>query len=57
MAACLNNIGPGLDVVGPTGNFASLSLLSKLVLIFDMLLGRLELYPILILFAPAVWKK
>ncbi|MBE6967795.1 MAG: TrkH family potassium uptake protein [Ruminococcaceae bacterium] len=57
VAACLNNVGPGLDVVGPTGNFASLSLLSKLVLIFDMLLGRLELYPILILFAPAVWKK
>lgn len=54
--SCLNNIGPGLDVVGPTSNYATLSLLSKLVLSFDMLLGRLELLPILALFSSSVWK-
>ena len=53
----MNNIGPGLNVVGPTGNFAQFSYLSKFVLIFDMLAGRLELYPLIILFTPAVWKK
>lgn len=55
--ACLNNIGPGLEVVGPTGNFADFSVLSKIVLIFDMLAGRLELFPILLLFSPYTWKK
>lgn len=55
--ACLNNIGPGLAAVGPTCNFAGLSYLSKIVLTADMLLGRLELYPILLLFAPSFWKK
>jgi trk system potassium uptake protein TrkH len=55
--ACLNNIGPGLDAVGPVGNFADFSVLSKLVLIFDMLAGRLELFPILLLFSPNTWKK
>lgn len=55
--ACLNNIGPGLGAVGPTGNFAGFSVLSKLVLIFDMLAGRLELFPILLLFSPNTWKK
>ena len=55
--ACLNNIGPGLGAVGPAGNYADLSLLSKLVLAFNMLLGRLELYPIIILFSPSAWKK
>lgn len=55
--ACLNNIGPGLGAVGPAGNFADLSLLSKLVLTINMLLGRLELYPIIILFSPSAWKK
>ena len=55
--SCLNNIGPGLDMVGPTGNYAAFSVLSKLVLTVDMLLGRLELYPILVLCAPSVWKK
>ncbi len=55
--ACLNNIGPGLDAVGPTANYASFSLLSKLVLTVNMLLGRLELYPIIILFSPSAWKK
>ncbi len=57
VAACINNIGPGLDVVGPTGNYAAFSPLSKIVLIFDMLAGRLELFPILVLFAPVAWKK
>ena len=55
--SCLNNIGPGLDAVGPTGNFASFSILSKLVLIFDMLAGRLEIFPILVLFIPHAWKR
>ena len=57
VAACLNNIGPGLGLVGPAGNFGSLSLLSKLALIFDMLAGRLELFPMLMLFSPLAWKK
>ncbi|MGN1202366.1 MAG: potassium transporter TrkG, partial [Eubacterium sp.] len=55
--SCLNNIGPGLEVVGPVGNYAGFSVLSKLVLIFDMLAGRLELFPILLLFSPNTWKK
>jgi trk system potassium uptake protein TrkH len=55
--ACFNNIGPGLDAVGPTCNFGDLNVLSKLVLIFDMLAGRLEIFPILILFSPRAWRK
>ena len=55
--AALNNIGPGLEAVGPTANFAGYSIFSKLVLIFDMLAGRLELFPMLVLFAPSTWKK
>lgn len=55
--ACINNVGPGLGVVGPAGNFSSLSSLSKLVLSFDMLVGRLEIFPMLILFTPAAWRK
>ncbi|MBR4580373.1 MAG: TrkH family potassium uptake protein [Lachnospiraceae bacterium] len=55
--ATINNIGPGLGEVGPCGNYASLSYFSKCVLIFDMLAGRLELYPILLLLTPGVWKK
>ena len=55
--ATLNNIGPGLNLVGPTGNFAFFSLPSKLVLMFDMLAGRLELFPMIVLFAPSTWKK
>ncbi len=54
---CIQNVGPGLNVVGPTGNFSSFSALSKLVLIFDMLAGRLELMPLLVLFYPPIWKK
>ena len=55
--ACLNNVGPGLGAVGPASNYSAYSLLSKLVLTFNMLLGRLELYPIIILFSPSAWKK
>ncbi len=55
--ACINNIGPGLDMVGPAGNYASFSVLSKLVLSFDMLAGRLELFPVLLLFTPSMWKR
>lgn len=55
MLACLNNIGPGLDLVGPTSNYFHFSDLSKIVLMLDMLLGRLEIFPILMLFAPSVW--
>lgn len=56
VAATLNNIGPGLNVVGPVGNFSSFSILSKCVFIFDMLTGRLELFPMLLLFVPATWR-
>lgn len=55
--ATVNNIGPGLGSVGPTGNFAEFSILSKIVLSIGMLVGRLEFYPILILFSPYMWKK
>ncbi|MEA4954753.1 MAG: TrkH family potassium uptake protein [Pseudoflavonifractor sp.] len=55
--ACLNNIGPGLDMVGPASNYAMFSDLSKLVLSMDMLLGRLEIFPILILFSPRTWQR
>ncbi|MBQ7463223.1 MAG: TrkH family potassium uptake protein, partial [Lachnospiraceae bacterium] len=56
VAATMNNIGPGLSMVGPTANFGFLSPLSKYVLMFDMLAGRLELYPMLLLFAPTTWR-
>ncbi|MCD7826231.1 MAG: TrkH family potassium uptake protein [Clostridiaceae bacterium] len=54
--AAFNNIGPGLAKVGPTQNFGFLTPLTKYVLMFDMLAGRLELFPLLILFHPAIWK-
>ena len=57
VAATFNNIGPGLEMVGPTQNFAFFSDFSKIVFIFDMLIGRLELFPMLLLFKPSVWKK
>lgn len=57
VAANLNNTGPGLGEVGPVGNYANFSIFSKLVLIFDMLAGRLELFPLLLLFSPSMWKK
>jgi len=53
---CLNNIGPGLEVVGPMGNFSGYSPWAKLLLSFDMLVGRLEIFPMLLLFAPSIWK-
>ena len=55
--ACLNNIGPGLGNVGPSGNYAGFSIFSKIVLSFDMLFGRLELMPLIILFSPSTWRK
>jgi len=55
VAATLNNIGPGLAGVGPTQNFEFFSGFTKWVLIFDMLVGRLELFPMLLLFNPRVW--
>ena len=57
VAACINNIGPGLEVVGPMGNFAAFSPASKLLLAFNMLVGRLEIFPMLLLFAPSIWKR
>ncbi len=57
VAATLNNIGPGLGLVGPTGNFDAYAQPAKYVLMFDMLAGRLELFPMLLLFAPSNWKR
>lgn len=57
IAATINNIGPGLNQVGPTCNFGSFSVLSKFVMMFDMLAGRLELFPMLLLFYPPLWKE
>ncbi len=55
VAATLNNIGPGIGEIGPTGNYSAFSTLSKLVFCFDMLAGRLELFPILVLISPEIW--
>ena len=55
--ACFNNIGPGLEAVGPTCNYSAYSTLSKLVLCFDMLAGRLEIFPILVLFSRDTWRR
>lgn len=57
VAATLNNIGPGFEIAGPMGNFSSFSYLSKSVLIFDMLAGRLEIFPLLLLFFKDTWKR
>ena len=56
-ASCFNNIGPGLGAVGPAGHYGDFSYFSKIVLIFDMLVGRLEVFPMLLLFMPATWRK
>lgn len=56
VASCINDVGPGLSMVGPTHNFSCFNTLSKFVLMFDMLAGRLELFPLLILFHPLAWK-
>ena len=55
--ATLNNIGPGLEIVGATGNFSSYSAFSKLVFSANMLLGRLELIPLFVLFSKKTWKR
>ena len=57
VTATLNNIGPGLEIVGPMGNFSSFSYFSKCVLVFDMLAGRLEIFPLLLLVFKGTWKK
>ena len=57
LATCINNVGPGLEVVGPMGNFSSFSDWGKLLLSFNMLVGRLEIFPMLLLFAPSIWKR
>jgi trk system potassium uptake protein TrkH len=57
VAATFNNIGPGFAQVGPTQNFAFFNPLSKIVLTFDMLAGRLEIFPMLLLFFPSTWKR
>ena len=54
VVTCVNNVGPGFERIGAVGNFAHLSGFSKLVLCADMLMGRLELFPILALLSPAV---
>lgn len=54
--ACINNIGPGLGKLGPASNYGALSVFSKIVCIFDMLAGRLELYPMLVFILPLTWK-
>ncbi|MBE7027542.1 MAG: TrkH family potassium uptake protein [Ruminococcaceae bacterium] len=53
----LNNVGPGLDAVGPTGNFSEFSPLSKYVFMFNMFAGRLEIFPMILIFIPHTWKK
>lgn len=55
--AMFNNVGPGFDMVGPVGNFAAFSPFSKCVLMFDMLAGRLELMPLMVIFSIKTWKK
>ncbi len=57
VTACLNNIGPGFEVVGPTGNYSHFSSLSKIVLSLDMMLGRLEIFPLLALVSPGLWSR
>ena len=54
---CLNNVGPGLGPIGPAGNFADFSAFSKIVLSLEMLIGRLEIYPLLIFLSPSTWKR
>lgn len=57
VVACFNNVGPGLGAVGPAGSYADYTAFSKLLLSVSMLFGRLEIYPIIFLFSPSVWKK
>ena len=55
--ATFNNIGPGLEMVGPAGNYSQFSAFAKYVLMFDMLAGRLELFPMLLIFMPSTWRR
>ena len=57
VAANFNNVGPGFHMVGPAGNYAQFSVFSKFVLMFDMLAGRLELLPVLVLFSVKTWRE
>lgn len=57
VVACINNVGPGFAMVGPVGNYGSFSAFGKLVLCADMLIGRLEIFPMLILFSPTLWRR
>ena len=57
VAACIGNIGPGLGAVGPAKNYTSIPMLGKWILTFCMLLGRLEIYTVIILFVPEFWRK
>jgi len=56
-AACIFNVGPGLGSVGPTQNFLAVPFLGKWVLILGMILGRLEIYTVIVLFMPEYWRK
>ena len=56
-AACFNNIGPGFGLVGPMASYADYSVFSKLILSFAMLLGRLEIFPLLLALSPTTWIK
>ena len=53
----INNVGPGIAAVGPVENYAAFSPLSKIVFCLDMLIGRLEIFPFLVLFSPDLWRK
>jgi trk system potassium uptake protein TrkH len=55
VTSCLNNIGPGLASIGPIGNYSEFNVFAKIILSLDMLIGRLEIFPILILFYPKLW--
>ena len=55
--ACISNVGPGFEIVGPYGSFANFSWLSKLILSLEMIAGRLEIFPILVLFSKNTWSK
>ncbi len=55
--ACINNIGPGLGEVGPVGNYSTFSDFGKILLSFNMLVGRLEIFPMLLLFYPRTWSR
>ena len=54
---CVSNVGPGLEAVGPAGNFFAFSHLSKLVMSLCMIIGRLEIFPVLVLFSRSTWRR